>query len=410
MALIKTTTVRDARVAMLQAAALIALALVHLPRGWTGAERIMASAVSNAMQRADGDHHAVGYYEGLIGGAEDSSGRGELTLKLMGKPNGWVRFNDAGVVRHLKADFLHFELIPDTDGVLFDEPFVTNSHGMYGPEVTVEKPPGVFRVALLGASIDMGWGVRFQDSYAYRLEQWLNAHAARRRFASARKFQVLNFAVAAYSPLQRLESFRRKVKEFEPDMVIFSSTLLDERLAEIHLCDVFRIQADVPYDFVREAIARAGITDSDRRVDARGDLPAKDAVKRKFATIYWDLYDRTVAELAGDCRSMNVPLMMIVVPRVGKDSDPKTRAEPVGRLKAIAARHALPIHDLTGAFDGVKPADLEIAAYDDHPNAEGHRRLFEALSHDLVTDQERYQLLFPGRKAVPEAALPGDLP
>lgn len=410
MALIQTTSLRDARVAMLQAAALVALALIPIPKGWTKAGRVMASATSNASQRADGDHHATGYYEGLVGGAEGPSGRGELTLKLMGKPNGWVRFNDAGVVRHLNGDFLHFELIPRIDSVLFGQPFVTNAHGMHGPEVTVEKPPGVFRIALLGASMDMGWGVKYQDAYAHRLQEWLNAHADRQGFASSRKFEVLNFAVAAYSPLQRLESFRRKAKEFQPDLVIFSSTMLDSRLAEIHLCDAFRIKADLPYDFLREAVARAGVTDADRRLDLRGELAGKEAIKRKMEPLYWELYDKTVAALAGDCRSMGVPLVMVVIPRVGKDADEAGRAESVGRLKAIAGRSALPIYDLTDTFDGIDPADLEIAAWDDHPNAEGHKQLFLALTHRLVTDQGRYELLFPGRKAVAESALPEDLP
>ena len=410
MALIQTTSIRDARMAMVQAAALIALAVAPLPHGWSRAEQLRDRVATNTAQRPDGDHHATGYYEGLVGGAEGPSGRGELRLRLMGKPNGWANFNDAGVVRHMAGDFLHFELIPKIDSVLFDQPFITNSHGMHGPEVTVEKPDGVFRIALLGASMDMGWGVKYQDAYAHRLQEWLNAHAAHRGFASARKFEVLNFAVAAYSPLQRLESFRRKAKGFQPDLVIFSSTMLDSRLAEIHLCDVFRIKADIPYDFLREALDRAGVTEEDRRVDRRGELTRKDAIKRKMEPLHWELYDRTVAALAGDCRSAGIPALMVVIPRVGKDADESTRRESVGRLKAIAGRHALPIYDLTDTFDGIDPAELEIAAWDDHPNALGHERLFQALTHRLVTDQGRYELLFPGRKAVAESALPEALP
>jgi hypothetical protein len=410
MALIQTTSLRDARITMLQAVGLVSLALIPAPAGWTRTDRVMAAARANASERADGDHHATGYYEGLVGGAEGPSGRGELTLKLMGKPNGWARFNDAGVVRHLSGDFLHFELIPNIDSLLFGQPFVTNSHGMHGPEVAREKPPNVFRIALLGASMDMGWGVKYQDDYAHRLQEWLDGHAERQGFASTRRFEVLNFAVAAYSPLQRLESFRRKAREYHPDLVIFSSTMLDTRLAEIHLCDVFRIQADLPYDFLRETVARAGVTDADREVDSRGNLPGKEVVKRKLDPLQWELYDQTLAALAADCRSMDVPLMMIIIPRVGKDSNPAERADSVGRLRAMAAANALPIYDLTDTFDGISPTQLEIAAYDDHPNAEGHERLFKALSHHLVTDQGRYELLFPGRKAVDESALPVDLP
>ena len=51
---------------------------------------------------------------------------------------------------------------------------------------------------------------------------------------------MLNFAVAAYSPMQRLDVLRRKVMAFHPDLVIYSATTLDLRLMEIHLCDMLR--------------------------------------------------------------------------------------------------------------------------------------------------------------------------
>ncbi|APW62107.1 SGNH/GDSL hydrolase family protein [Paludisphaera borealis] len=409
MALFQSTSVAAARVGMAQAAILVAITFIPVPAGWTRTQRLLASASSSQPNRADGDHHATGYYEGLIGG-EAQGGRGELTLKLMGKPNGWMRFNDAGVARHLTSDFLQFELVPEMDSILFGQRFLTNTHGMHSPEVTVEKPAKTFRIAVLGASMDMGWGVQFQDTYSHLLESWLNAHAAHQAFTSDRKFEVLNFAVAAYSPLQRLESFRRKVREFKPDLVIFSSTLLDVRLMEIHLCDMFRTKSDPTYGFLHDLIARAGINDQDRYVDPKGDLVNKERIKAKLSPYYWELYDSTVGALAGDCRTAGIPLLMIVIPRVGKDDDATVRAEPVARLKAIAGRYGLPIFDLSDTFDELDPATLEIAAWDDHPNALGHHRLFLALTHHLVTDQGRYELLFPGRKAAAEASLPPDLP
>ena len=409
MALFQPTSLAAARISMAQAAILVAITFIPIPAGWTRTQQLLASASSNQPNRADGDHHATGYYEGLIGG-EGQGGRGELTLKLMGKPNGWMRFNDAGVARHLNHDFLQFELVPKMDSVLFDQPFVTNSHGMHSPEVAVEKPAKTFRIALLGSSMDMGWGVTCGDTYANQLQTWLNAHAAHRGFASDRRFEVLNFAVAAYSPLQRLESFRRKARAFKPDLVIFSSTLLDVRLMEIHLCDMFRTKSDPTYDFLRDLIARAGVNEADQYVDPKGDLVNKERIKTKLAPYYWELYDSTVGALAAECRSAEIPMLMIVIPRVGKDNDPAVRAEPVARLRAIAGRYGLPIFDISDTFDELDPVQLEIAAWDDHPNALGHHRLFLALSHHLITDQDRYQLLFPGRKAAAEASLPKELP
>ena len=90
-----------------------------------------------------------------------------------------------------------------------------------------------------------------------------------------------------------------------------------------------------------------------------------------------------------------MPLACLIIPRVGKADAPDLRAEPVAKLRGIAAHHAIPLFDLTGTFDQDDPSKLEIAAWDDHPNARGHRHLFRALAHDLVHDQTLYHTLFP---------------
>jgi hypothetical protein len=396
MATTQSTSAASARINMLQSLALLAIAAAPWPHGWASVRTVIGSARSPELNRAEREVHAAGYYEGLIGGGDGPEGaRGELALRLMGRPNGWVRFNDANVSRLLPDDFLQFKLLPDVVRTLFGQPFVTNSHGMHSAEVSIEKPPRTFRIAVLGASMDMGWGVTYQDTYAHCLEKWLNRHARRQGLDSDRRFEVLNFAVAAYSPLQRLATFHRKVQHFQPDLVIYSATMLDLRLMEIHLCDILRTKADLTYDFLRTILARAGISSVETRVDDEGKLVFKDQIKTKLRSYYWELYDATLGELAAACRTSGIPAVVVIIPRVGKADAPPARAEPVARLKAIAGHHALPVYDLSDTFDRFDPASIEIAAWDDHPNALGHRRLFLALARALVKDEASYHLLFP---------------
>jgi hypothetical protein len=385
-----------ARLCFVKTLGLLLLSLAPLPVGWARARSALDSARSPALNRADRDLSAGGYYQGLIGVSDgpSSSRPDDVAMRLLGKPAEWTRFHAANVCNPLPdQDFLQFELKPNLDKTLFGHPFTTNSHGMRDRECSVAKPPGAFRIALLGSSIDMGWGIASEDSYVSLLEDWLNAHA--RRVGLDRRFEVLNFAVAAYSPLQRLETFRRKVLAFEPDLVVYSATTLDNRLAEIHLCDLFRAHSDLQYDFVRESFARAGLTASDVATDYEDRLLYKDFVKKKLRTQLWPLYDATMGELAADCRSEGLPLACLIVPRVGKSDAPMTRSEPVARLLGIAAHHAIPIFDLSPAFDDDDSETLALASWDDHPNAAGHRRLFLHLSRALVNDPSFYRLLFP---------------
>jgi hypothetical protein len=298
----------------------------------------------------------------------------------------------------LAGDFLIFELQPNVNRLLFGQPFTTNAFGMRDRPYTLKKPPGTFRIAVLGSSIDMGWGVGTQTMYVSRLEDWLNAHAARRGLN--RRFEVLNFAVAAYSPMQRLESFRRKAAQFHPDLVLFAATMLDIRLLEIHLCDMLECRVDLRYDFLNRAAREAGITPHDLRLDAENRLADKDTVKRKLRPYYWPIYDATLETLVADCRSMGVPLACVIIPRVGKIDAPEARAEIETRLRALLSRHSRSVFDLADTFDKLEAADLELAPWDDHPNTAGHRRLFLALARALVKDP-LYLTLFP-----PEATPP----
>ena len=388
----ETGSVARARIGILQSIMLLVVAVLPWPACWERVRGAVDSARSPELNRAEREGHAAGYYEGLIGGNDGS--RNDSAQKLTGKPTGWVSFREADVVHYLEDDFLQFELKPLLSRNLFGQPFLTNAFGMHDGPISLEKPQGTTRIAVLGSSMDMGWGVPYQETYINKLEQWLDRHAERNHLSPPRRFEVLNFAVAAYSPMQRLEVLRRKVMAFKPDLVVYSATTLDLRLMEIHLCDMLRKNVDMKYDFMSEAKTLAALDSEDVRLDRDGDLLNKDRLKKKLRPLYWWLYDVTLGAIASECRASGVPLVMVIIPRVGKADMPSLRAEPIARLRALARHHGLSVFDLSDTFDQIDPAKLEIAAWDDHPNVIGHHRLFLALARAMVKDQEVYRLLF----------------
>ena len=70
---------------------------------------------------------------------------------------------------------------------------------------------GDCRVALVGDSFTFGFGVRFEDSWAYRLEQLL-----------PKGCRVLNFGVPGYGVDQMYLRYRRDVPSWKPNLVILS--------------------------------------------------------------------------------------------------------------------------------------------------------------------------------------------
>jgi len=348
--------------------------VVRLPAGWalTARETIQSTEPRSNVPG--------GYYEGLIGGGShgDRGAQTPLELALMGNPIAHNRGQVKEVIRDRKGDFLQFDLKPGFRAEFFGQPYSTNMQGLRDRDYAVEKPDGVYRIALLGASIDMGWGIADGATYENRLEDWLNAEATRRKIS--RRFEVINFAVPAYGPVQRYDVFRHKALAYRPDLVLFASTMLDARLVEIHLGGLIKNKVDLKYDFFQRATTEAGIDIARERVSGWGSY--KDLVKEN----YWIFADVVLGHLAADCRSEGIALVGLLIPRASRDEASKDRVLAAARQAGIAARHAVPLIDLSGSFDQVPPARVQIAPGDDHPNALGHQLLFEGLRQGLLNN------------------------
>jgi lysophospholipase L1-like esterase len=129
-------------------------------------------------------------------------------------------------------DLLVYEPIPNAITRLYDVENAINSFGMRDREVTLEKPSGVFRIALLGDSVVYGMGLEAEEMLSRQLEHALAG-------SQVGRFEVLNFAVPGYSTQQEIELYRSKVRAFEPDLVVLVYCLNDDReeSGEIRLFD-----------------------------------------------------------------------------------------------------------------------------------------------------------------------------
>ena len=95
-----------------------------------------------------------------------------------------------------------------------------NSEGWRDRERAREKPPDVFRVAVLGDSYAEALQVPQEDAFWSVLEKRLNACG---RFAG-RRVEVINFGVSGYGTAQELIVLRRKVWDYAPDLVLLAVT------------------------------------------------------------------------------------------------------------------------------------------------------------------------------------------
>lgn len=91
-----------------------------------------------------------------------------------------------------------------------------NSHGFRDRERTLSKPPGVFRIAVIGDSLTEARQVAMDKTYTAVAERELN----RIHCLGEREVEVMNFGVEGYGTGQELLLLRNRVWHFNPDWVV----------------------------------------------------------------------------------------------------------------------------------------------------------------------------------------------
>ncbi len=97
----------------------------------------------------------------------------------------------------------------------YDYVVSANSLGFPGPEFSVEKPPGAFRILVTGDAFTSAEGVDTADAWPRQLERDLAACEP-----LGDRIEVLNFAITGYGPNQYAAVLRRYVPLYRPDLVL----------------------------------------------------------------------------------------------------------------------------------------------------------------------------------------------
>lgn len=95
-----------------------------------------------------------------------------------------------------------------------------NAAGMRDREHALDKPPGVYRIAVLGDSYAEAKQVAADEAF------WARLPAALERcgFAPGRRFEVLNFGVSGWGTAQQYAALESMAMRYQPDLVLLQFT------------------------------------------------------------------------------------------------------------------------------------------------------------------------------------------
>jgi hypothetical protein len=276
-------------------------------------------------------------------------------------------------------DFLERELKPGWSGELAGSPITTNRFGMRDREgIAQQKPAGTCRIAFVGSSVVMGYGVADDQPFPRLLEDRLNAGRP-----EGTRLELLNFGAGMSYVIHRRTLIERKVFAFEPDAIYYVAHQ-DELLGPVpHLANLVARGNELPSPALREVVRRAGITPgmSWGETQARLHPLALDIVRGNYA------------ELVAECRQRGILPVWVYLPIPGI-ADAPTQVPAVAKL---AQEAGFVVIDLSKWAGGYAPGDIKLSPTGHHPNARGHQVIAERLEAAL---RERPDALPPcGRRA-----------
>jgi hypothetical protein len=265
-----------------------------------------------------------------------------------------------------RNDSIGIEYIPSSVERAAGAVRTINSLGLRDREYPLKPGPNTFRIALVGSSNDMGWGVNDNETYENLVEDRLNRELGPR---TGKKFEILNFSVHAYRPTQKLSVIEQRIFSFQPNVILYVASTEElewmfksvRPLASKHFLDQF--------SFLLSAMERANI--------GVESLPNEVILQAKLAPFAGDTLRALLGRFRDGSLSRGIrPAFVILeLPR-----DSKTRDEMFDRLVDLGKSAELPTLDLQGAFAEVRNRkSLWVFPWDDHINAEGHRLLADRL-------------------------------
>ncbi len=335
---------------------------------WTipATKGLIARLHNDVLNARDMNQQRRGYYEELDVARMDNWGWHDAE-----EPEGWAAGKEAFFRK--RSDFLLREIVPSVSTVLGGAPVKSNRLGMRDREYEQIKPANTYRIVLLGASNDMGWGVKNDQTYENLVEDNLNSRVPDARYS---RYEILNLSVAADSILQRVQRLEQVGFEFQPDAVILSVTAVDDQFIASSVRKAL-IQGIEPYPGYREVVESVV-----GRAHVNGKMPAV-MIERRLQPYAAELCEWSFQRFAQQCAQRGVRPLVIYRPAPADFSGLESAAR--SKILGFARTAGLEVIDLSPAFDSVADrSSLILAKWDDHTTVLGHRLLADELYKGLV--------------------------
>ncbi|MEP7010417.1 MAG: SGNH/GDSL hydrolase family protein [Acidobacteriota bacterium] len=282
-------------------------------------------------------------------------------------------------------------LPPNTEGQLafYDYLGASNRLGFRDVDHEVAKPPGVYRIVVIGDSIAAGLKVdRFEDTFPSILGEELRAKGV--------KAEVISLAVSGYNTQQEVETLREKGLQYQPDLVLLSYSLSSRE----------HIDGDIYKTLLEEEQHQGGVSSARtnpylvnsalyrffryRVFPPHHGPPDPKRVEQFLADVSTDRVAEYFGVLDDLAQKNGFQVLVAVFPRFTKNFHAYPLGEQHAYAKRLADQHHFYYLDLIDPFQACRDASPDPIEEDNfHPNARGHRCAAEALAGKVLGEVRR---------------------
>jgi hypothetical protein len=265
----------------------------------------------------------------------------------------------SGLIEPSRDREIVYQLKPNLNTYFKMARFKTNSKGLRDKEYSMTKPKNTIRVAVVGDSLTMPAGVNIEDAYHSILEEEFNTSCPRK------SYEFINFAVGGYYLSQYWAVIRKKVMDWDPDMILigfceyndfeippdklFEGTYKVKEKGNPFFFQSFAIRS------LKQFFKNLGKKDTDKNqgIDGNSTLTEQQV----------DYMHRVFSMIGALSMEKKIP---IVVANLG--ITPSEQHE----LEAIVTNSGLYYVDPTHSFEGAEISEHSIFPTDNHPNTKAN--------------------------------------
>ena len=254
--------------------------------------------------------------------------------------------------------------------VLMGKDVRTDPRGFRGGPITDQAGTGVARIAFVGDSTMMGWGVAEQETIPAQVLSGLRSKGL--------PVDGFNLGVGNYNTTQELASFRDKAASLKPDIIVLGYFIND--------AEPMPTYNDI--DWLEEH-SQAWVTLNYRIDMMRRALGVQPDWKKYYRDLYqagapgWQRTQQALSDFADLSRDLGIRLIVFNIPEL-HELDPYPFTDVTAKVRSVVQAQHVPFVDLLPALDQLAPSSLWVTIPDPHPNGAAEIAMSKAIVPKLV--------------------------